>query len=151
MSDLVTIDINTSGVADVRLNRPEKYNALSPQMFDAITEAGESLIDDVSVRAVVLSGNGRGFCAGLDFSGCRGMAGETEGQPVAERRAPPTGPENSAQRPALVWKDVPVPVIAAIHGVAFGGGFQIAMGADIRVAAPDSRQNPHLRSMAARL
>lgn len=139
MSDLVTIDIGAGGVADVRLNRPEKYNALSSEMFDAISEAGESLIDDKSVRAVVLSGNGRGFCAGLDFSGFRGMAGETERQPVAGRRAPPSGPENSAQRPGLVWKDVPVPVIAAIHGVAFGGGFQIAMGADIRIAAPDAR------------
>lgn len=139
MSDLVTINISASGVADVRLNRPEKYNALSPEMFDAISEAGEALIDDNSVRAVVLSGNGRGFCAGLDFSGFRGMAGETEREPVARRAPPSDRPENSAQRPGMVWKDVPVPVIAAIHGVAFGGGFQIAMGADIRIAAPDAR------------
>ncbi len=139
MSDLVTIDISAAGVADVRLNRPEKYNALSPEMFDAISEAGESLIDDSSVRAVVLSGNGRGFCAGLDFSGFRGMAGETEPGPVAHRAPPSNRPENSAQRPGMVWKDVPVPVIAAIHGVAYGGGFQIAMGTDIRVAAPDAR------------
>lgn len=139
MSDLVTIDISAGGVADVRLNRPEKYNALSPQMFDAISEAGEALIDDNSVRAVVLSGNGRGFCAGLDFSGFRGMAGETEREPVARRPPPSDRPENSAQRPGMVWKDVPVPVIAAIHGVAFGGGFQIAMGADIRIAAADAR------------
>jgi len=139
MSDLVTIDINANGVADVRLNRPDKYNALSPEMFDAISAAGESLIGEKSVRAVVLSGNGRGFCAGLDFSSFRGMAGESEGTPVVGRRQPEDRPENAAQRPGMVWKEVPVPVIAAIHGVAYGGGFQVAMGADIRIAAPDAR------------
>ncbi len=140
MSELVTIDINSNGVADVRMNRVDKYNALSPEMFDAITEAGESLMENGSVRAVVLSGNGRGFCAGLDFSGFRGMAGEAGGSPITSRRKP-TGktPGNPAQQPGMVWKYVPVPVIAAIHGVAFGGGFQIAMGTDIRIAAPDAR------------
>jgi len=140
MSELVTIDTSPSGVADVRLNRPDKYNALSSEMFDAITEAGESLIDNRSVRAVVLSGSGRGFCAGLDFTSFRGMAGESNGTPITSRRKP-TGrtPGNPAQQPGMVWKEVPVPVIAAVHGVAFGGGFQIAMGADIRVAAPDAR------------
>jgi enoyl-CoA hydratase/carnithine racemase len=140
VDDLVTIDINSNGVADVRLNRADKYNALSPAMFDAIIEAGESLLDDKSVRAVVLSGNGRGFCAGLDFSGFRGMAGDAEGSPVISGRKP-TGniPGNAAQQSGMVWKSVPVPVIAAVHGVAFGGGLQIVMGADIRIAAPDAR------------
>ena len=138
MNDLVTIDVNDHGVADVRLNRPDKYNALSAQMFDAVSLAGEALIDDKSVRAVVLSGNGRGFCAGLDFSGFRRMAGEKTER--VERHIPPSNrPENGAQWPALVWKHVPVPVIAAVHGVAYGGGFQIAMGADIRIAAPDAK------------
>jgi enoyl-CoA hydratase/carnithine racemase len=139
MNDLVTIDISAAGVADVRLNRPDKYNALSVEMFDAISEAGESLIDNKSIRAIVLSGNGRGFCAGLDFSGFKGMAGESDGKAVTRRAPPSNKPENAAQRPGMVWKDVPVPVIAAIHGVAYGGGFQIAMGADIRIAAPDAR------------
>ena len=139
MSDLVTIDLNSNGVADVRLNRPEKINALSPEMFDAISKAGESLIEEPSVRAVVLSGNGRGFCAGLDFSGFRGMAGETQAEPVARHRPPESTMANGAQWPGIVWRAVPVPVIAAVHGVAFGGGFQLAMGADIRVASPDSR------------
>ncbi|HJP50188.1 MAG TPA: crotonase/enoyl-CoA hydratase family protein [Pseudomonadales bacterium] len=140
MSDLVTIDINSNGVADVRLNRPDKYNALSSEMFDAISEAGESLIDNKTLRAVVLSGNGRGFCAGLDFSGFKNMAGESEPQAVAGRRMSSSNiPGNPAQRPGMVWKEVPVPVIAAIHGVAYGGGFQIAMGADIRIAAPDAK------------
>jgi enoyl-CoA hydratase/carnithine racemase len=139
MADLVTIDIQ-GGIADVRLNRVDKYNALSPDMFKAIIEAGESLAGNRSVRAVVLSGNGRGFCAGLDMGSFQGMAGGGGGGGGAgglmsrgER------PENHAQRPAYVWKRLPMPVIAAIHGVAFGGGCQIALGADIRFAAPDAK------------
>ncbi len=137
MSELVTIDIQ-DGVADVRLNRVDKYNALSPDMFQAIIDAGESLADDRRVRAVVLSGNGRGFCAGLDMGSFQGMAsGERSGGGNLMKRD--ERPENHAQRPALVWKRLPMPVIAAIHGVAFGGGCQIALGADIRFAAPDAR------------
>lgn len=137
MSELVTIDIQ-DGVADVRLNRVDKYNALSPDMFQAIIDAGESLADDRRVRAVVLSGNGRGFCAGLDMGSFQGMAsGQRSGAGNLMKRD--DRPENHAQRPALVWKRLPMPVIAAIHGVAFGGGCQIALGADIRFAAPDAR------------
>ncbi len=137
--DLVTIDI-TDGVADVRLNRPDKYNALSSDMFKAIIAAGESLAEAKEVRAVVLSGNGRGFCAGLDMESFAGMAGDsgdgggTDGLLKRDER-----PENHAQRPAYVWKRLPVPVISAVHGVAFGGGAQIALGADIRIAAPDAK------------
>ena len=145
MSDLVTVDIH-DGVADVRLNRPDKYNALSPEMFSAIVEAGESLADNKSVRAVVLSGNGRGFCAGLDFQSFQGMS-DSGGSAVLGSGANNKGdgkgdsndPANRAQKPGLVWKRLPVPVIAAIHGVAYGGGLQIALGADIRIAAPDAR------------
>lgn len=142
MSELVTI-AKSDGVADVRFNRPDKYNALSAEMFEAIVAAGESLRDANDVRVVVLSGNGRGFCAGLDFSSFQGMAGSSERQPrtntaaLFERSA--EHPENRAQRPAMVWKRLPMPVIAAIHGVAFGGGCQIALGADIRIAAPDAK------------
>ena len=136
MPDLVTI-ATKDGVADVRLNRPEKYNALSPQMFAAITEAGESLMDATDVRAVVLSGNGRGFCAGLDFSGFAAMAGDGRGGSVPSLKA--RDGESAGQRPALVWKRLPMPVIAAIHGAAFGGGCQIALGADIRIAKPDAQ------------
>lgn len=140
MADLVTIEMK-AGIADVRLNRPDKYNALSPEMFKAIIEAGEQLAQAKDVRVVVLSGNGRGFCAGLDMSGFQGMADSSSG----ERNLTGTllsrdeRPENHAQRPAYVWKRMPVPVIAAIHGVAYGGGCQIALGADIRFAAPDAK------------
>ena len=140
MPDLVTI-ARKDGVADVRLNRPEKYNALSPQMFGAITEAGESLMRAGDIRAVVLSGNGRGFCSGLDFSGFSAMAGEGGGglDRASAELPKARGPESFGQRPALVWKRLPVPVIAAIHGAAFGGGCQIALGADIRIARGDAR------------
>lgn len=139
MTDLVTID-KSGGIADVRLNRPEKYNALSPDMFKAIIEAGESLAQAKDVRAVVLSGNGRGFCAGLDMASFQGMAGEsTSGSATGALLKRGEHPENNAQRPAYVWKRLPVPVIAALHGVAYGGGCQIALGADIRFAAPDAK------------
>ncbi len=141
--ELVTIAIS-DGVADVRLNRPEKYNALSPAMFKAIIEAGEQLANNTSVRAVVLSGNGRGFCAGLDMDTFAGMtdrsadAGEGVTHTLLQRDE---RPENHAQRPAYVWKRLPVPVISAVHGVAYGGGAQIALGADIRIAAPDVKMS----------
>ena len=129
-----------TAVADVRLNRTDKYNALSPAMFQAIIETGESLAQRRDVRAVVLSGNGPGFCAGLDMGSFQGMSDAggsgkaSEGLLARDER-----PENHAQRPAYVWKRMPVPVIAALHGVAFGGGAQIALGADIRFAAPDAK------------
>jgi enoyl-CoA hydratase/carnithine racemase len=137
----VTVSIE-SGVADVRLNRPEKLNALDPGMFEALVEAAEGVSKDPSVRAVVLSGEGRGFCAGLDFSSFQAMAG-------SERRAEPEAASpfgrregsvaNRGQMVAFAWTEMAVPVIAAIHGVALGGGLQIALGADIRIVAPDAR------------
>lgn len=121
----------SDGVADVRLDRPAKLNALDPAMFAAIVETGQRLRADPSVRAVVLSGNGRGFCAGLDFGSFEKMTGGPRTGPL-EVPAP-------AQQASLVWTELAVPVIAALHGVAFGGGLQIALGADIRLVAPDAR------------
>lgn len=151
MGDLVTIEIS-GGVADVRLDRPEKYNALSREMFAALGEAGERLAGERSVRAVVLSGNGRGFCAGLDFDSFRAMtagAGDAphagapaparNEQPARAQEKPDARPDNFFQRAAYTWKRLPVPVIAALHGVAYGGGFQIALAADLRIARPDAR------------
>ena len=144
MSELVTIDVD-NGIADVRLNRPEKYNALSPEMFRTLVESGEHLMDRKDVRVVVLSGNGPGFCAGLDFTSFQGMADRSERKPQrANRRPEPRAvdedrPENDAQRSAYIWKRLPMPVIAAMHGVAYGGGCQIALAADIRIAAPEAK------------
>jgi enoyl-CoA hydratase/carnithine racemase len=144
MSDRVVVTVE-DGVADVRLNRPEKMNALDPAMFSAIAEAGEALKTDSSVRAVVLSGEGRAFCAGLDFSGFQQMAGASAGpgDSGAEGTAR-IGDTNGrithlGQQVAFVWSEVPVPVIAAVHGHCLGGGLQIALGADIRIVAPDAQ------------
>jgi enoyl-CoA hydratase/carnithine racemase len=139
MSERVQVTID-NGVADVRLNRPEKLNALDRPMFEALAEAGRRLAADRSVRAVVLSGEGRAFCAGLDFASFMAMAGERSdpGEALLER-GHADSPANFAQQAAWVWTEVPVPVIAAIHGVAFGGGLQIALGADLRFSTPDAQ------------
>lgn len=126
----VTID---NAVATVRLSRPDKLNALDRPMFEGLIAAGEQILADSSVRAVVLHGEGRGFCAGLDFMSFMGNPEEMRflmdrGESVA----------NIAQRVAWIWQEVQVPVIAAVHGMAFGGGLQIALGADIRYVTPDA-------------
>lgn len=142
MTDLVKLEVE-GHIAHVTLSRPEKYNALNPRMFQAIIDAGETVSQDRSVRAVVLSGEGRGFCTGLDFESFMAMgSGEmTEdresGRLLLKRSV--DGMTNYAQLVGYIWKQQAVPVIAALHGVAFGGGLQIALGADIRFAAPDTR------------
>lgn len=138
MSERVRVTME-GGVADVRLNRPEKLNALDRAMFEALAETGVALSADRAVRAVVLSGEGRGFCAGLDFASFMAMSGEggDPGASLLDRRRGDS-PANFAQHAAWVWTEVPVPVIAALHGVVFGGGLQIALGADLRIAAPDA-------------
>jgi len=138
MSDRVTVTMLEGGVADVRLSRPDKLNALDQAMFEALVSSGRRLAADGSVRAVVLSGEGRGFCAGLDFMSFMNMQERRGGEAaLLDRRD--DGPANGAQATAWVWKELPVPVIAAVHGVAFGGGLQVALGADIRLVAPDAQ------------
>lgn len=147
MSERVAVTV-TGGVADVRLNRPDKINALDNAMFEALADAGERLKNDPSVRAVVLSGEGRGFCAGLDFSSFQAMAGgggsdrggrEDVGEGVSALGRTDGRITHLGQQVAYVWHEMPAPVIAAVHGVALGGGLQIALGADIRIVAPDAR------------
>lgn len=133
MSDRVVVHI-TEGVADVRLHRPDKLNALDAAMFEGLIETGLRLGKDPGVRAVVLRGEGRGFCAGLDFQSF--LAAGT-GSDLFTRD--PGTKANRAQRAAWVWQEIPVPVIAAVHGVAFGGGLQIALGADLRYATADAQ------------
>lgn len=138
MADLVTISVD-GHVADVRLNRPHKYNALSWEMMQAIAAALERLEGESGLRAVVLSGEGKGFCAGLDVESFAGLqSGAGSGLPDLRERYQGRI-TNLPQHIAFGWRQLPVPVIAAVHGVAFGGGCQIALGADIRIAAPDAK------------
>jgi len=164
MSERVTTVIE-GGVGHVRLNRPDKLNALDPAMFRGIVEAGEALKGQRSVRAVVVSGEGRGFCAGLDFASFQAMAAEGNG-PAGGARGPAGAGGGAAaagepgepavagaaemastggrithlgQQASWVWTELAVPVIAAVHGVALGGGLQVALGADIRIVAPGAR------------
>lgn len=136
MNDRVSIAIS-DGVADVRLNRPDKMNALDPAMFTGIAEAGATLAAASDVRVVVLSGAGRAFCAGLDMGSFTSLASTSGGSGSLEGRS--YGDANLFQHVAWLWRQLPVPVIAAVHGVAFGGGFQIMLGADVRIAAPDTK------------
>ena len=142
MSDRVLVSI-AGGVADVRFNRPAKRNALDGDMFLAIAEAGERLKTEPGVRAVVLSGEGPSFCAGLDFSGFRSMLDDGPADSRDSRGSPGQlvagGITHLGQQVAWVWQEVPVPVIAAVHGHALGGGLQIALGADIRLVHPDTQ------------
>ncbi len=135
MNDRVTIAVE-AGVADVRLDRPEKMNALDLAMFRGIVAAGAELAAKPDVRAVVLSGAGRAFCAGLDMASFTGPGGDGGVNDIDERTH---GTANLFQYVAWLWRELPVPVIAAVHGVAFGGGFQIMLGADVRIAAPDTK------------
>ena len=127
------------GVAEVRLHRPEKLNAIDMGMFEALAEAGERLKRMASLRAGVLTGAGRGFCAGLDMASFAAVAAGRRDGPLADLAARTHGIANLPQEAAMVWREVPVPVIAAVHGVAFGGGLQIALGADVRYVAPDAK------------
>jgi enoyl-CoA hydratase/carnithine racemase len=109
-------------------------------MFEALTTAGRELAANPRVRAVVLSGNGRAFCAGLDFASFMAMTDTPGDRPARNILGREEGnPANFGQMAAYVWTSLPVPVIAAVHGVAFGGGLQVALGADIRYVAPDAQ------------
>ena len=136
MSNRVTVN-RSEGVADVRLSRPEKMNAIDTAMFEGLVETGKALAAERSLRAVVLSGEGRAFCAGLDFGSFLAMAEERPSRNMFDRDE--GTPANYAQRAAWIWNELPVPVIAAVHGVAFGGGLQIALAADIRLIHPDAK------------
>ena len=135
------------GVAEVRLNRPDRRNAVRDEMYDGLLRAAARLRGEDSVRAIVLSGEGPTFCAGMDTSGFDLM--RAEGKAAAWR---PADADDVAagivdvngltlgrgQRAVLVWTTMPVPVIAAIHGAAVGVGLQLALGADIRIVTSDA-------------
>jgi enoyl-CoA hydratase/carnithine racemase len=144
MNERVSISVS-QGIADVRLVRVDKMNALDIPMFEALVAATERLAREKGLRAVVLSGDGPAFCAGLDMgrfaamkeSGGNGIAGGKERDLAARTH----GTANFPQAAVWGWRQLPVPVIAAVHGVAFGGGFQLALGADMRFLSVDARMS----------
>lgn len=131
----VTTEIENH-VATVTMTRGDKMNALDPAMIDGLIGAAEALADREDVRAVVLTGEGRAFCAGLDVMSFGALAGSDPEEVIMPRTH---GLSNLYQHVVMVWRQLPQPVIAALHGTVFGGGFQIALGADIRVAAPATK------------
>ena len=144
-ADRVQITIS-DGIADVKMVRADKRNALDGAMFAALAAAGERLKTEAGVRAVVLSGEGGSFCAGLDFGSFQAMS-SGDGPKVSDQPSNDGDPgamqdgriTHLGQQVAWVWQEVPVPVIAAVHGHALGGGIQIALGADIRIVHPDTQ------------
>ena len=137
MSKRIVLEVS-NGVAHAQLARPEKMNAIDLAMFEALLDIPRQLRADPSVRCVVLSGQGRAFCAGLDTGAFAALAGDPD---AVDRlmSSVPGSPANRAQQAAHGWAQLPVPVIAAIHGVCFGGGLQVALAADIRIVTPDAR------------
>jgi enoyl-CoA hydratase/carnithine racemase len=144
MNDRIESIRHADGVVELHLARADKMNALDPAMFDALIDAGARLREDAGVRAVVLAGRGKAFCAGLDMQSFARMGQGGPGAVLgsgaaADILARTHGIANAAQQVAMVWRELPVPVIAALHGVAFGGGLQVALGADLRLVAPGTR------------
>lgn len=135
--DRIVVSEVGGGVVEVALSRADKMNALDPAMFDALIEAARVVCAWSGVRAVVLHGEGRAFCAGLDMGSFAAMA-DGQGTNMANL-LPRDGIANRAQQTAWAWRELPVPVIAAVHGVAFGGGLQVALGADVRFTHPDTQ------------
>ncbi len=135
MSSPLRIEAADSGTAHVILDRPDKRNALDLPMFRAIVEAQQSLAQQQDLRAVILRGEGEAFCAGLDLQAF-------SGGPAAVNELLAMVPDTQAtlaQQVAVGWRELRVPVIAVLHGQVFGGGLQIALGADLRIAAPDTQ------------
>ena len=149
VDDRVTISI-VDGIADVKMKRADKRNALDNAMFTSLSAAGEYLKTLDGLRVVVLSGDGASFCAGLDFSSFAQMAEAGAADKKHDKKSDEKSDMNAgamvdgrithmAQQVCWVWQEVPVPVIAAVHGHALGGGIQIALGADIRIVHPDTQ------------
>ncbi|AXI45865.1 enoyl-CoA hydratase [Sulfitobacter sp. SK012] len=124
-------------IAHVRLTRPDKMNAVDQEMIDAIIAAGQEVAASAA-RVVVLSGEGKAFCAGIDIGGLSGMIGKDPVELIMPR-SHGDRTTNQWQEVAMIWTRVGVPVIAALHGAVYGAGLQLALGADIRIAEPQTK------------
>ncbi len=134
MENLVLVE-KKENIAIVTLNRPEKHNGLHMPMFDALIKTAKELKKDKSIRAVILQANGPSFCAGLDFA----SVGKAPASAIPKFLKWPWQKTNTFQKVAWIWRELPMPVIAAIHGNCFGGGIQIALAADFRFCAPKAQ------------
>lgn len=136
MTDLIAVTEGAGPIVEVRINRPDKKNAVTLEVLAELVSVGEDLARQEGLRAVILTGEGGNFSSGMDTSVFMQMAGQLD-TIKAQILEPPEGQTaNMFQRPAQVWQDLGVPVIAAIEGVCFGAGLQIALAADFRIAAP---------------
>lgn len=142
--DRVSVDVDPSGICRVQLNRPKKLNAFDMTMFEAVAETAQNLKEDRSIRAIILSGNGRAFSSGLDVkSVVKGGEPMKMIERLLERQPRPGFPNdveystNLAQDVSMLWRELDVPVIAVLQGMCFGAGLQIALGADFRYSTPD--------------
>lgn len=122
------------GVAHVRLNRPDVLNGIDLDLIDELIAIAERLKNNTAVRAVILSGEGKSFCAGLDFA-----SAFKEKKRVARYFLALAKRDNRFQRFSTIWRDLPVPVVAVVHGHCFGGGVQLVAGADFRFTTPDAQ------------
>lgn len=130
----VNLSIDKNGIAEVKLNRPDKLNALDMDMFKAINKTISKIKKDKSIRVVIVSGEGADFCSGLDIKAV--MKSPTAAIKLLFKWLP--GNANLAQKVTAGWRKLPVPVIMAIHGRCWGGGMQIALGGDFRIVHPES-------------
>ena len=124
----VTVNV-IDQIAHVNLARPEKHNAIDMAMFQGIVATIAKLKKDTSIRAIILTGQGEDFCSGLDVKSVM----KSKSSPIKLLFKWHPFKANLAQRVSTDWQDLDVPVIAAIHGRCWGGGLQIALGADIRI------------------
>jgi enoyl-CoA hydratase len=133
-ADLLTVEHEGDGVALVTLRRPERLNALSWELIDELHETLAAIGRDAAIRVVILTGEGRGFCSGLDISGAEIFAADDTVEQVMDRQERVAGL-------ALALRALPQPVIAAVNGAAAGGGLALALASDVRLAAPEARFN----------
>jgi enoyl-CoA hydratase/carnithine racemase len=142
MSDALQIEIENH-IAHVQLNRPDSHNAIDGPIMNGLLDFARQMMQPGEVRVIVLSGNGKSFCAGLDMSSFAEMSsgdlsGDSTNVTEAMQDISPGG-ANRAQQVGWLWQEVPVPVIAAVQGAALGGGLNLALGADIRIVHPAAK------------